>query len=178
VPSFALTAPQRRLLAALAACVLAAALVFRHHAAGGATELFGVVPDVVCLAKAICGGLPGRGGVSRGPGAAEMIFKDPSSEEGVAFKEEFNKRKEELSTLLDKARDAFTNCGYELKRMSREHYNTEHDNKADAEKIRGFVTDGLAHDYQSASVLVPPPPGGYPPPAPGAAPSNNGSASK
>ncbi len=27
--------------------------------AGGATELFGVVPDVVCLAKAICGGLPG-----------------------------------------------------------------------------------------------------------------------
>jgi glutamate-1-semialdehyde 2,1-aminomutase len=28
-------------------------------AAGGATELFGVTPDVVCLAKAICGGLPG-----------------------------------------------------------------------------------------------------------------------
>ncbi|MDP9294576.1 MAG: aminotransferase class III-fold pyridoxal phosphate-dependent enzyme, partial [Actinomycetota bacterium] len=28
-------------------------------AAGGATELFGVVPDMVCLAKAICGGLPG-----------------------------------------------------------------------------------------------------------------------
>jgi glutamate-1-semialdehyde 2,1-aminomutase len=28
-------------------------------AAGGATELFGVLPDVVCLAKAICGGLPG-----------------------------------------------------------------------------------------------------------------------
>src|SRR4030095_1491285 len=25
-------------------------------AAGGATELFGVTPDVVCLAKAICGG--------------------------------------------------------------------------------------------------------------------------
>src|SRR6266550_2587605 len=39
MPSFALTAPQRRLLAAFAACVLAAALVFRHHAAGGATEL-------------------------------------------------------------------------------------------------------------------------------------------
>ena len=31
-------------------------------AAGGATELFGVTPDVVCLAKAICGGLPGRRG--------------------------------------------------------------------------------------------------------------------
>src|SRR3954465_9008815 len=28
-------------------------------AAGGATDLFGVTPDVVCLAKAICGGLPG-----------------------------------------------------------------------------------------------------------------------
>src|SRR5215212_3810783 len=28
-------------------------------APGGATELFGVTPDVVCLAKAICGGLPG-----------------------------------------------------------------------------------------------------------------------
>jgi glutamate-1-semialdehyde 2,1-aminomutase len=28
-------------------------------AAGGATELFGVTPEVVCLAKAICGGLPG-----------------------------------------------------------------------------------------------------------------------
>jgi glutamate-1-semialdehyde 2,1-aminomutase len=28
-------------------------------AAGGATELFGVMPDVVCLAKAVCGGLPG-----------------------------------------------------------------------------------------------------------------------
>jgi glutamate-1-semialdehyde 2,1-aminomutase len=28
-------------------------------ASGGATELYGVMPDVVCLAKAICGGLPG-----------------------------------------------------------------------------------------------------------------------
>jgi glutamate-1-semialdehyde 2,1-aminomutase len=28
-------------------------------AAGGATELYGVEPDVVCLAKAMCGGLPG-----------------------------------------------------------------------------------------------------------------------
>ena len=28
-------------------------------AAGGMTELFGVTPDVVCLAKAMCGGLPG-----------------------------------------------------------------------------------------------------------------------
>ena len=35
-------------------------------AAGGATELFGVTPDVVCLAKAICGGLPGGAvGMSR-----------------------------------------------------------------------------------------------------------------
>jgi glutamate-1-semialdehyde 2,1-aminomutase len=28
-------------------------------AAGGATELYGVTPDAVCLAKAMCGGLPG-----------------------------------------------------------------------------------------------------------------------
>src|SRR3954462_11547085 len=28
-------------------------------APGGATELYGVTPDLVCLAKAICGGLPG-----------------------------------------------------------------------------------------------------------------------
>jgi glutamate-1-semialdehyde 2,1-aminomutase len=39
-------------------------------AAGGATELFGVMPDVVCLAKAICGGLPGGAvGMTEGLGA-------------------------------------------------------------------------------------------------------------
>ena len=54
----------------------------------------------------------------------QMHVTPGATPEGVAFKEEFNKRKEELSTRLDKARDAFTNCGYELKRMSREHYNT------------------------------------------------------
>ena len=32
----------------------------RRSRAGGATERFGVTPDVVCLAKAICGGLSGR----------------------------------------------------------------------------------------------------------------------
>ena len=40
-------------------------------AAGGATELFGVTPDIVCLAKAICGGLPG--------GAVGMTDASPSS---------------------------------------------------------------------------------------------------
>ena len=40
-------------------------------AAGGATERFGVQPDLVCLAKAISGGLPGRGiRRARGPHAA------------------------------------------------------------------------------------------------------------
>src|SRR5919198_964762 len=38
-------------------------------APGGATELFGVTPDVVCLAKAICGGLPrGAIGMTAPPG--------------------------------------------------------------------------------------------------------------
>jgi hypothetical protein len=32
--------------------------------------------------------MPGRGGVTRGPGAASMLWKDPSTEEGVKFKEE------------------------------------------------------------------------------------------
>ena len=29
--------------------------------------------------------VPGRGGITRGPGHAEMIWKDPASEEGAAF---------------------------------------------------------------------------------------------
>jgi glutamate-1-semialdehyde 2,1-aminomutase len=41
-------------------------------AAGGATELFGVTPDVVCLAKAICGGLPG-GAIGMTDALAELI---------------------------------------------------------------------------------------------------------
>jgi glutamate-1-semialdehyde 2,1-aminomutase len=41
-------------------------------AAGGATELFGVTPDVVCLAKAICGGLPG-GAIGMTEALAELI---------------------------------------------------------------------------------------------------------
>ena len=41
-------------------------------AAGGATELFGVTPDVVCLAKAICGGLPG-GAVGMTDELAELV---------------------------------------------------------------------------------------------------------
>jgi glutamate-1-semialdehyde 2,1-aminomutase len=41
-------------------------------AAGGATELFGVTPDIVCLAKAICGGLPG-GAVGMTDALAELV---------------------------------------------------------------------------------------------------------
>jgi glutamate-1-semialdehyde 2,1-aminomutase len=41
-------------------------------AAGGAVERFGVVPDVVCLAKAICGGLPG-GAIGMTADLAELI---------------------------------------------------------------------------------------------------------
>jgi glutamate-1-semialdehyde 2,1-aminomutase len=41
-------------------------------AAGGATELYGVTPDVVCLAKAICGGLPG-GAIGMTDELAELV---------------------------------------------------------------------------------------------------------
>ena len=41
-------------------------------AAGGAVERFGVAPDVVCLAKAICGGLPG-GAIGMTERLAELI---------------------------------------------------------------------------------------------------------
>jgi glutamate-1-semialdehyde 2,1-aminomutase len=41
-------------------------------AAGGATELFGVTPDIVCLAKAICGGLPG-GAIGMTGELAELV---------------------------------------------------------------------------------------------------------
>jgi glutamate-1-semialdehyde 2,1-aminomutase len=41
-------------------------------AAGGATELYGVTPDVVCLAKAICGGLPG-GAIGMTHELAELV---------------------------------------------------------------------------------------------------------
>lgn len=34
------------------------------------------------------GDKPGRGGISRGPGAAAMLWKDPTTEEGFQFKEE------------------------------------------------------------------------------------------
>src|SRR3954453_9011977 len=40
-------------------------------AAGGATELFRVTPDMVCLAKAICGGLPG-GAIGMNDSVAEL----------------------------------------------------------------------------------------------------------
>ena len=45
-------------------------------AAGGATELYGVTPDVVCLAKAICGGLPG-GAIGMTDELAQLISRQP-----------------------------------------------------------------------------------------------------
>jgi hypothetical protein len=45
--------------------------------------------DKGCLCDAIANcEMPGRGGVTRGPGAAKLTWKDPSSEKGVKFKEE------------------------------------------------------------------------------------------
>jgi len=51
-------------------------------AAGGATELFGVTPDVVCLAKAICGGLPG-GAVGMTHALAELVADGRVRQQGT-----------------------------------------------------------------------------------------------
>ena len=51
-------------------------------AAGGATELFGVTPDVVCLAKAICGGLPG-GAIGMTDALAELVADGRVRQQGT-----------------------------------------------------------------------------------------------
>src|SRR4051794_250812 len=51
-------------------------------AAGGATELFGVTPDVVCLAKAICGGLPG-GAVGMTEELGELVAAGAVRQQGT-----------------------------------------------------------------------------------------------
>src|SRR3954470_2717602 len=51
-------------------------------AAGGATELFGVTPDVVCLAKAMCGGLPG-GAVGMTDPLAELVAAGQVKQQGT-----------------------------------------------------------------------------------------------
>ena len=51
-------------------------------AAGGATELFGVTPDVVCLAKAMCGGLPG-GAIGMTAELAELVAAGRVKQQGT-----------------------------------------------------------------------------------------------
>ena len=51
-------------------------------AAGGATELFGVTPDVVCLAKAICGGLPG-GAIGMTEALGELVADGRVRQQGT-----------------------------------------------------------------------------------------------
>jgi glutamate-1-semialdehyde 2,1-aminomutase len=51
-------------------------------AAGGATELYGVTPDVVCLAKAICGGLPG-GAIGMTGALAELVTSNRVRQQGT-----------------------------------------------------------------------------------------------
>jgi glutamate-1-semialdehyde 2,1-aminomutase len=51
-------------------------------AAGGATELFGVTPDIVCLAKAICGGLPG-GAIGMTEELAELVADGRVRQQGT-----------------------------------------------------------------------------------------------
>jgi glutamate-1-semialdehyde 2,1-aminomutase len=49
---------------------------------GGATERFGVVPDIVTLAKAICGGYPG-GAIGMGDDLAELIASNEVHQYGT-----------------------------------------------------------------------------------------------
>jgi glutamate-1-semialdehyde 2,1-aminomutase len=51
-------------------------------AAGGASEIFGVTPDVVCLAKAICGGLPG-GAVGMTDELGELVASGAVRQQGT-----------------------------------------------------------------------------------------------
>ena len=51
-------------------------------AAGGTTELFGVTPDVVCLAKAMCGGLPG-GAIGMTDELAELVAAGQVKQQGT-----------------------------------------------------------------------------------------------
>jgi glutamate-1-semialdehyde 2,1-aminomutase len=51
-------------------------------AAGGATELFGVTPDIVCLAKAICGGLPG-GAIGMADEPAALVASNAVRQQGT-----------------------------------------------------------------------------------------------
>ena len=51
-------------------------------AAGGTTELFGVTPDVVCLAKAMCGGLPG-GAIGMTDELAELVADGQVKQQGT-----------------------------------------------------------------------------------------------
>ncbi len=51
-------------------------------AAGGATELFGVTPDIVCLAKAICGGLPG-GAIGMSDEVAALVESGAVRQQGT-----------------------------------------------------------------------------------------------
>jgi len=51
-------------------------------AAGGATELYGVTPDVVCLAKAICGGLPG-GAIGMTSALGELVAEGRVKQQGT-----------------------------------------------------------------------------------------------
>ena len=51
-------------------------------AAGGATELYGVTPDVACLAKAICGGLPG-GAIGMTAELGQLIIDNRVRQQGT-----------------------------------------------------------------------------------------------
>jgi glutamate-1-semialdehyde 2,1-aminomutase len=84
-------------------------------AAGGATELFGVTPDVVCLAKAICGGLPG-GAVGMTAPLAELVADGRVRQQGT-----FNGNPLVMAAAQAALLDVLTPAAYEqLQRANRE----------------------------------------------------------
>jgi glutamate-1-semialdehyde 2,1-aminomutase len=75
-------------------------------AAGGATELFGVTPDVVCLAKAICGGLPG-GAVGMTDELAALVADGRVRQQGT-----FNGNPLTMAAAAATLRDVLTDRAY------------------------------------------------------------------
>jgi glutamate-1-semialdehyde 2,1-aminomutase len=76
-------------------------------APGGATELFGVTPDMVCLAKAICGGLPG-GAIGMTDELAQLVESGAVRQQGT-----FNGNPLVMAAAEATLRDVLTPDAYE-----------------------------------------------------------------
>ena len=78
-------------------------------AAGGATELFGVMPDVVCLAKAMCGGLPG-GAIGMTDELAELVAAGKVKQQGTFNGNPLTMAAAQATLLEVLTADAYTRC--------------------------------------------------------------------